>query len=393
MNRMKIVAQETLIKQIKSGSFWFMIIFPIVMMGISMGVGALVGNSGENMAIVADEEIATYFKNDPNIDFKISSEDKLDKLIDDKEVSSYAKIRKEDGVVIADYMPGSGSMSKELALQNILNQIQSIENTKSAKLSADQQKALATMPIINKISDKKADNKSFGMVIYFVFLFLMYMITLTFINVVLTETATEKGTKMIEFIFSSVKPGDYFAGKMIGNFLAVLIQIVTYIIFGVIGFNIAKTKGLLEMIPFDMTMGGNMTAIIIEMIALFLLGIFIFLIAAGMLGSFATKIEDAGKMGSPLIFLIIILFFLAFTLINKGDLMVSKILSYLPFASTFFMPLRLLNGYASLGQGLISIAILLISILLMYRFGEKVYKKNILNYSSDTFFTRKRNKE
>ena len=61
----------------------------------------------------------------------------------------------------------------------------------------------------------------------------------------------------------------------------------------------------------------------------------------------------------------------------------------MPLASTFFMPLRLLNGYASLTEGLISVAILIVTIFLVYRFGERVYKRNILNYSTDNWFTRR----
>ena len=129
---------------------------------------------------------------------------------------------------------------------------------------------------------------------------------------------------------------------------------------------------------------------IAEIVLLFLLGIFVFLIIAGMLGSFATKVEDAGKMGTPLILATIILFFLAINLQGKGDIMLTKVLSYVPLASTFFMPLRLLNGYASLTEGLISIIILIVTIFLVYRFGERVYKRNILNYSTDNWFTRRK---
>ena len=195
---------------------------------------------------------------------------------------------------------------------------------------------------------------------------------------------------MIEFIFSSVKPGDYFAGKMFGNFIAVFVQIITYVIFGIIGFFIVKSKGLLDEIDLSFNISGSTYAMIAEIVLLFLLGIFIFLVIAGMLGSFATKVEDAGKMGTPLIFSTIILFFLAMMLQDKGDILATKILSFVPLASTFFMPLRLLNGYAGLTEGIISIAILIITILLVYRFGERVYKRNILNYSTDNWFTRRK---
>ncbi|WP_297281882.1 ABC transporter permease [uncultured Anaerococcus sp.] len=376
-------------RQIKSGSFWFMVLFPFIMMLVSLGIGGAAGSFGDEMAIVAEPEIAEHFKDNPNYDFRITSEDELDKLLDDKEISSFAKIKDEDGLITAEYMPGSSGMSQELTLQNILEQIQTEINEKNADLSQDQVETLAKSPVINKINLEKEDNKTAGMIIYYVLLFLMYMILLTFINVVLAEVATEKGTKMIEFIFSSVRPGDYFAGKMLGNFLAVLTEIVIYVIIAIGGFIIAKTNGLLDNIPIDFSMGGNMIGMMAEIVLLFLLGIFIYLIVAGMLGSFATKVEDAGKMGFPIIFVIIIFFALAIRLMNKGDVMASKVLSYIPFASTFFMPLRLLNGYAGLTEGAISIVILIISIFLMYKFGEKIYKKNILNYSSDNWLTRR----
>lgn len=390
MNRMKIVARETFLRQIKSGAFWFMVLFPIIMMAISLLIGYFTGSSSGEMAIVTDDNLKAYFEDNPNYDFKITSEEELKKLLDDKEVSSYAKVREEDGIVVADYFEGKASMSEKVILQTTLGQIQNGINMKNANLKEDQVKSLAKSPVINQIADKNQDNKFLGMAIYFVFLILMYMITLTFINVILTETATEKGTKMIEFIFSSVRPGEYFEGKILGNFGAVLVQIAIYIIMGTIGFNIANAYGLLDGLPLDFSIHANSLAIFAEIIVLFLLGIFLFLVVAGMLGSFATKIEDAGKMGMPLTMGIVIMFFLAMTLMNKGDVIISKILSYLPFASTFFMPLRLLNGYANLLSGIIAIAILLIAIFLFYKFGEKVYKKNILNYSTEGFFSKKK---
>lgn len=386
MNRIKIVMQETLKNHLKSGTFWAMILLPIVF-GIIGGLGGyFAGNSNNSqMAIVASDDLKTYFDQES---YKFVNEDELDGLIEDKDISSYAKVKQEDGQVIADI--ADASMTDNLKLQNVLTNIQSTINNQDANLDTDQEEILQRAPVINTIKDEKSENRFIGQAVYFVLLFLMYMVLMSFVNLVLADIATEKGTKMIEFIFSSVKPGDYFAGKMLGNFIAVFVQIITYVIFGLIGFFIAKSKGLLDGLDLTFNISGSTYAIIGEIVLLFLLGIFIFLVIAGMLGSFSTKVEDAGKMGTPLIFLTVILFFLAMTLQNMGDIMATKVLSYIPLASTFFMPLRLLNGYAALSEGLIAIVILIITIFLVYRFGEKVYKKNILNYSSDGFFKRKK---
>lgn len=388
MNRRKIVMLETLKNHLKSGSFWAMILLPVVF-GILGGLGGYFANNSDNskMGIVASEDFKNYFDNE---DYKFVKEDEIDDLIDNKEISSYAKIKEENGQIIADFNEADASTSETFKFQEILNNIQNTINEENANLDQIQQEALAKTPVINKISDEKSDNKLAGQVIYFVLMFLMYMVLLSFVNLVLADIATEKGTKMIEFIFSSVKPGDYFAGKMFGNFIAVFVQIFIYVIFAIIGLLVVKSKGILDGIDLSFNLTASSYGMIVEIALLFALGIFVFLVIAGMLGSFATKVEDAGKMGTPLIFATVILFFLAINLQNKGDIMLTKVLSYVPFASTFFMPLRLLNGYAGLTEGIISIAILIITILLVYRFGERVYKRNILNYSTDNWFTRRK---
>ena len=387
MNRVKIVMLETLKTHLKSGAFWAMILLPIVF-GIIGGLGGyFAGTSDDNpMALIVTEELKPYFNEE---DYKFIDEEQLDSLIDSKDVTSYAKISEENGQIVADLNDSDLDMVKTLTFQESLNTIQSQLNAKNASLDQDQEEILAKTPIINKIEDEKTDNKMIGQLIYFVLIFLMYMVLMSFVNLVLSDIATEKGTKMIEFIFSSVRPGDYFAGKMLGNFIAVFVQIITYVIFGLIGYFIVKSRGLLDGLDLSFTLTSSSYGIIAEIVALFLLGIFIFLVIAGMLGSFATKVEDAGKMGTPLIFVTVILFFLAMSLQKKGDIMLTQVLSYIPLASTFFMPLRLLNGYAGLSQGLISIAILIVTIFLVYRFGEKVYKRNILNYSTDNWFARR----
>lgn len=387
MSRIKIVMQETLKNHLKSGTFWAMILLP-VLFGVIGGLAGYFANTSNDrqMGVVASEDLKEYFDNG---NYKLVSEDDLDNLLDDKQISSYAKVREENGQIIADFNEADASMVDIMTFQTELTAIQNQLNGKNAGLDQNQTEILSKTPIINKIEDEKSENKLIGQAIYFVLIFLMYMVLMSFVNLVLADIATEKGTKMIEFIFSSVKPGDYFAGKMLGNFIAVFVQIFTYVIFGLIGYFIAKSKGILDNIDLNFTLTASSYGMIAEIVLLFLLGIFIFLVIAGMLGSFATKVEDAGKMGTPLVFVTVILFFLAINLQKRGDIMLTQVLSYIPLASTFFMPLRLLNGYASLTEGLISIIILIVTIFLVYRFGERVYKRNILNYSTDNWFTRR----
>lgn len=396
MNRVKIVAQETFKNHIKSLGFWGMILLPIIFGIIGGLVGGSAGKSSgsesTSMGIIADADLNSYFESD---NYLIIADSDKEKLIEDEEISSYAKVMNDNGQIKAGVSDSDLSPEKMIGLENTLDQIQNQINQEEAGLDQGQSEILSRKPLIKSISelpgeqaDDKSSDKLIGTAVYMVLLFLMYMVLISFTNVVLAEVATEKGTKMIEFIFSSVKPGDYFAGKMIGNFFTVFVQILIYLVFIIGGFFFARAKGLFE--GLDLSMSASVLPLIIEIAFLFLLGIFLYLIIAGMLGSFAEKAEDAGKIGMPLIFLTVIFFILAMNLVTKGDVMLAKVLSYIPLASTFFMPLRLLNGYASLTEGIISIVILAITILLVYKFGERTYKKNILNYSTDNWFTRRK---
>lgn len=400
MNRVKIVALETFKNHMRSTSFWIMILFPIIFGIIGGLVGGNAGSSDSSstpLGIVVDDELATYFETD---DYKIVNESEIDNLKEADEIFAFAKVSNDNGQIRAEMSDMDLDPTRMMGFNSNLDQIQNKINQEEAGLDPSQADILSRRPIIDEISDgadesiePEDDSKGgsfIGMGVYLVLLMLMYIVLISFTNIVLTEVATEKGTKMIEFIFSSVKPGDYFAGKMLGNFLAVFVQILIYLLVIVVGVFFAKAKGLFDGLDLNLTFDASVIPMILVIALLFLLGIFLYLIIAGMLGSFAEKAEDAGKIGMPLIFPTIIFFLLAMNMVTKGDLVLAKVLSFIPISSTFFMPLRLLNGYASTGQGLISVAILVITILLAYKFGEKIYKKNILNYSSGGWFKKKK---
>ena len=85
-----------------------------------------------------------------------------------------------------------------------------------------------------------------------------------------------------------------------------------------------------------------------------------YVVLSAFLGSTVARPEDSGKAISPLMMLVLFSFFGVTTLGSAGDVFLLKIGSYIPFFSTFFMPFRTINGYAT---GLESWASLGIAIL------------------------------
>ena len=135
-------------------------------------------------------------------------------------------------------------------------------------------------------------------------------------------------------------------------------------------------------------LGGINILMLVEIGVLVILSLLIFMIVAAMLGSLAQKQEDAGKVATPMMLVIMFAFFTSMVFMSKDENLLVKVLSYLPFTSVFFMPLRMIKKSVGLGLGLISIIILMISIVGVYKISSKIYKKNILNYSSRSFIRR-----
>lgn len=385
MSRFITVALDSWKKQLKSPSFWLVVFMPIIMMAISGVITYFTAdNSVKDTYIVAEDEIGAYFKESHA--YKLKSKDEAIKAMEDKEIGSFVEIKEEDGSLSAKYHTRDLNGQEIASFNSILREVQNSINIKRAGLGEDKLKILERKPSFKLVEEEGGE--SFIMYgAYFALVFYMYMMLVMYSNILVVEIATEKGSKMIEFIFSSVKAGVYFAGKIFGNFLAVITQTAIYLILALLAYFGAKRYGLFEKFNIDLgsLLGDINVLMLVELASLVILSLLIYMILAAMLGSLAKKQEDAGKVGTPLILVIIFAFVIALSFMGKEETLLIKVLSYLPFVSVFFMPMRLIRSSVGLGYGLISILIMLVSIILAYKIASKVYKKNILNYSSNSW--------
>ena len=396
MNRKLIVALDSFKKQIKSPAFWAMVFIPILVMLIPMGINyfltksdaAKLGSDGHKYQIVADKHISPYFKGMEN-EYKLVSKDEAEKALKAEKIDSYGEISEENGQVklLIETKTMDGKAFSNLPL--VANEIQNAINIKNAGLNEKQVGIFSTKADV-KINQLDKGKSLMVYASYFILLMFMYFMLIMYSNVLVVDIATEKGSKMIEFIFSSVSAKDYFAGKILGNFLAIIVHSILYIILGAISYFIAKSKGLLDMIKINLSLDQRSLILIAEIFIFIILSLLAYMIIAAMLGSLASKQEDASKVASPLMITIVGAFMVAMIFMNRPVSLFVKIASYVPYISVFFMPLRLIKANASLMEGGISIIILMASLYISYILASKVYKKHILNYQTSSFFTRKK---
>ena len=381
MRNMWVVIKETYLRHVKSWSFFFMVISPFLFLGLSVGIGYLQNSSmakNSKVAVVTTVPSVTEgLKGTNGINFDYQDEASAQAAIKDEKIKGYLTIDQEDSVLKAVYH-GETSLETgiKLAVTNKLNELQYQLNRSAANLSQEQEKLLAqTVDFTEKIDESKENKKMVQTIAAAGLGFFLYMILITYASVTAQEVASEKGTKIMEVVFSSIRASHYFYARMIALLLVILTHVGIYVVGGVAALLLFKDLPILAQSGILNHLG---EAFSLNTLLFVLVSLFMYVVLAAFLGSMVSRPEDAGKALSPLMILIIAGFVGVTSLGAAGDNLVLKIGSYIPFISTFFMPFRAINGYASDLEAWISLAITVVFAVTATAFIGRMYASLVL---------------
>lgn len=398
MNKLWIVTFETFLRQVKSWSFVMLILGPFLMLGITIGagyVGAASGANSSNVAVISSQSTLrkNFLKeNSADIDKKVTDEKVATKKMKKDNLAGYIVLKADNKRVTAKYV-GTTSLSSSMKtkVNSFLAQTQQQLNMSQAKLSTQQLQALQQQPKLTEHIQEKAGTANLGKIISFwITVIMVYMILITYTSITAQEIASEKGTKVMEIIFSSTTALKYFLGKIFGVLLVILTQILVYLVGGwgayIFAENSSLTKSFVN--QYQSLINSVMHNLLSVNLVYLLLGVVIYTILAAFCGALVAKVEDASKAAQPVIMLNLVAFFVTFPFQNNVDSVVVKILSYVPFFSSYFMPLRLINNNASTMEIMISLLILLASIILLAMYIGKIYQGLMLQTDDSSFWKR-----
>ena len=339
-----------------------MVISPFLFLALSVGIGYLQGSSmakNSKIAVVSTVPAVTdSLKSTNGLNFDYQDEASAQAAIKDEKLKGYLTIDQEDSVLKAVY---HGETSLEIAIKlgvtSKLNELQDQLNRSAANLSQEQEKRLGqTVNFTEKIDESKENKKMIQTFAAAGLGFFLYMILITYASVTAQEVASEKGTKIMEVVFSSIRASHYFYARMLALLLVILTHIGIYVVGGLAAILLFKDLPILAQSGILNHIG---EAFSLNTLLFVLVSLFMYVVLAAFLGSMVSRPEDSGKALSPLMILIIGGFFGVTALGAAGDNLILKIGSYIPFISTFFMPFRAINGYANGLETWISLAITL----------------------------------
>lgn len=222
-------------------------------------------------------------------------------------------------------------------------------------------------------------------VVTYILTLVLYMTIMFYGNMIATDVATEKSSRVMELIVSSVAPVSHMFGKIAGILLLSVVQFLTLGLAGFLSF--MKQKGNMdELILESFVAEGVSVSVILYALLFFILGYLLYATLAAMLGSLVSRVEDVSLLLLPMIFLIVIAFFIAMYGLASPSAKIITISSYIPFFAPIIMFLRVTMLNISFWAVFISIAIMIATIVLLGLIGSRIYRGGVLLYGSSNTF-------
>lgn len=397
MRKFWIITKDVYLKNVKSISFLIMILVPFIMLGIIYVAGNFAQQNSDvnKIGVLADnEQISQQLSQVKTDDFEfkaVDSEENAQKDLSKEKIDAYLVVSTDkDKVNGTLYSENSLGQSTQLLIQQQLTGLQSMLRASELGISPEEVASLSqaslTRQKVNFDSKGKMsvgeDNSTVQYVVSYVATIVLFIIILTYAQIIAQEIASEKGTRIMEVILSSTTAQKHFYGKLTGVLLVALTQMALYgIIFGV-GYNQFKdmemVKNILDGISLDNLIGPFLWYSLLFMI----FGILIFSVLAALCGSLVNKAEDTAKAILPVTYLSLGGYMLGLILgASDPNNIVIRITSYIPFLSSYIMPVRLANETVGMGGALISLLVLVAVTFLLMILSANMYKSNVLVYS------------
>ncbi len=415
-NKLFFLSKMSLEKKIKTK--WFLIanlIFAVLIVGlinIDSVIKVFGGDFNETQEILVIDEMNTFDELKTSYlmyqkyvsDYDDVTFTKYDKSYDEgeKEVKDNDKvllvITSDDENYLKAKIISNQSLSKitSTLLSSALTSVKSEALLKEYNISSEMyQKINSGIDIENVVLDEENSEDNLAVASVMQILMLpIFMLIMFLVQMIGAEVNEEKSTKSMEIIISNVSPKIHFMSKVISSNLFVIIQgllLIVYVVIGVVlryilcgGSLMGEFDSEITNVVSSLSLAGvtNTLSYMIPIILIMMLLTFVaYSLLAGVLASMTTNLEDFQQLQTPIVIVSLAGYYLSMMAsFFKGSLFV-RIMSYIPFVSVMLTPTLYVMGEITLYDLIGSIVLLIGTIYLLIKYGLRIYKVGILNYS------------
>ena len=388
------VMKFTIKDMVKRKSFIIstLIILILIVIGFNVPnvIKSLNGDSTGDKFLIVDNKnvfegtLENLKQMDLGYEFEITNADlkfeDIKQKIEDKEINTAIIINPENEKIKISYIVENTTMMDEVP-EGCINALTSIySNLQISKLGLTEKQLQSITPNFDFSMEQTEEESASGNVFVMMIMSIVLFYAIYFCAYqVSSSITTEKTSKIMETLVTSTSPRTIVLGKTIGIGVVGLGQMILIVATALISAKSFLEPGLLESV-LDMS---NITPYLGIMTAIyFILGYLSYALLYALTGSTVSKPEDIQSANSPVALLAVIGFYLSyFTMMNPtSDL--NLFASLFPISSPFCMPFRIMMGLASTTDVVVSIAILIVTIIVIARVAIKIYSNAILNYGT-----------
>lgn len=395
MNKFWIVTNQIYRKNLKSGSWLSLVLLPLILLALVIGIVWYTNQHNEpaQVAVVTDNPaIAQVLKkaNDADIHYQYLTAGQAEKKLKNEKITGVLTIKTQPTISAKYVELANAETNVDLSkLRSTLTGLKVNQTAAQLKLTSAQLQALTTPAQVQKKTvsfekGKQVAKSNATSVINYTFataltIFIMLIVTI-YGQMLAQEIATEKGSRIMEILLSSVSATTQFFAKLTAILLLLITQLAIYVIAGALSWGWLKQQAFVKnFLPsIDFSVLWSATSVI--SVLFFIIGTMTFAVLAALLGSVVANQEQVNTAVMPISLLAMAGYLLSF-MAQTGDSTLIKVFSYIPFINIELMPVRLALQHTTLVAACVSLAIAIVFLLGFTFLTVNVYRTNVLVYS------------
>ncbi|WP_163151743.1 ABC transporter permease [Anoxybacillus sp. MB8] len=390
-NKFWIVFAHTYMTKLKSKSFF---ISTMITALIIFGIGQLdriieaFSDNGQKTIGVIDQTNGWYealqAQMQSNKEIKLvrhnENEEQAKKYVQTEKWYAYIVLHVQNGQLkVAYYAKNIADSDVTHEIEQALQQVKIVMMAKQIGLTYDQINALYAPIAIEKVALEKhaktEEQLDQARTIVYVLLFAMYMFVLMYGSMIMMEVATEKSSRIMEILISSISPVQQLFGKILGIALLSLTQFVVIL---TVGYTSLQNSDMLSQL---LGMEKLPLSLIVYGMVFFLLGYLLYAMLFAVLGSIVSRVEEVQQMAGPVTMLVVAAFIMAMFGLNVPESPFITVMSFVPFFTPMIMFLRIGMLNVPIWEIALSLILLVGTIAFLFVFGSKIYRGGVLMYN------------
>ncbi len=362
-----IVARREIMAKLTQKGFWISTIVVVVLLVAGFFFTFMFANSQDKMTVgVTDDagaQVVAIAAQASGRDIQSSTmpEDKIEAAVEDGDIA-VGLVQTADGwdILVDSVETSVGDV------QQAVSTYMTRQNARELGINPDALQ-VGSEVTLRLTGEQVEQDAAIALITGLIFSVLFFMSALTYGLQIAQSVVEEKESRIVEILTAAVPTRDLLIGKVLGNTIMALGQLVIFLTVGVIGISLTEFGEFLPLLAPNIGW----------FVVFFLVGFAALSCLWAATGSMATRVQDLNNTTMPLMFILMAVYFAGF--LARGT--TAQILSYVPIASSVIMPQRLLAGQSTWIDAVIALALCVAFMGVAVWVGAKIYRRGILKTS------------